>query len=114
VPLLRRWIEELPREEREPPQLVRARRRGDTTVELVFSEAVRAGEDATGAERAENYRLSDAAKILEARLNEDLRTVTLTTAPLRTGQSYTLTVSAVADRADRPNSVVQGASIAVR
>ncbi|MGH7955912.1 MAG: hypothetical protein ACREH8_02745, partial [Opitutaceae bacterium] len=113
VTLLRRWIEELPREESEPPQLVRARRRSETVVEAVFSEAVQAGSGATGAERAQSYRLSDDARVLAVRLNDDLRTVALTTTPLRSEHPYTLAVINVADRADKPNSIASGASIPV-
>lgn len=113
VAVLRRWIEGMPREEQEPPHLVRARRRGEATVEVVFSEAVQAGSGEAGAERVKSYRLSDGAEVRAARLEEDLRTVTLTTTSLNPDRPYTLAVKSVADRADQPNAVVGEASIPV-
>ena len=94
--------------------MVRARRRGESTIEAVFTEALAAGAGANGAERAENYRLSGGARIVSARLEGDLRTVTLETTPLGGGETHTLTVSSVADRADRPNQIAEGTTITVR
>jgi len=112
--LLREWIEALPREENTPPNLVRARQTGDTTIDVVFTEAVRAGIEAGGSERPENYGLPAGTQVLSAVLQTDGRTVTLTTTPLPAGQALVLTVSDVADRAVTPNRIAPGTSVTVQ
>jgi hypothetical protein len=110
--LLREWIEGLPRREQEPPQILRARQRNETTIEVVFSEAVQPGAGIGGAERIDSYRLSNDGGVLAARLHDDARTVALTTTPLSSGTRYALTITRVADRAEGPN-VLNQATVAV-
>jgi uncharacterized repeat protein (TIGR03806 family) len=111
--VLEQWIAELPRDESVPPQLVRARRRGDA-IEATFSEALHPGAETGGAERAEYYALDGGGKILSAKLKDDGRTVALETSPLAAGQSYTLTVTGVVDRATKPNRIREGTMIKVQ
>jgi glucose/arabinose dehydrogenase len=109
--LLREWIEALPRHEQEPPRIVRVRMRGENVIEVVFSEAVQTGSGTRGAERAANYRLADGGDILAARLQDDLRTVTLTTSPLPSGKTHRLIAGGIADRAEPQNSLVETTTV---
>jgi hypothetical protein len=70
-------------------------------VTAVFDEAV----DETSSETAANYQLNHGVTVSGAALDPDLQTVTLTTTPLTEHRSYTLTTSAVKDRAQSPNTV---------
>jgi uncharacterized repeat protein (TIGR03806 family) len=112
--LLREWIEALPRDESDPPRLARVRQTGATTIEAMFTEAVRPGTETGGAERPESYGLTGGAQVLSAVLKEDGRTITLTTTPLPEGQALTLTVGDVADRAATPNRIAPGTAMAVQ
>lgn len=107
IALLRDWIEGMPRREQEPPRILRARRRGEIALELVFSEAVEAGRGPTGAERRENYRLATGGEILAARLADDARTVTLTTSPVRASEDCAVVARQIADRAETPNLLAE-------
>jgi hypothetical protein len=86
------------------PTLVSAGTLGDNRVVAVgFSEAV----EQSSATAIGNYTLNNGAMVQAASLNDDLRTVVLTTTPLAQG-SYTLTVNSVRDRATTPNTILPG------
>lgn len=88
------------------PTIASAGTLGDNRlVTVVFSEPV----EQSSATAASNYNLNNGVTILGAALNDDLRTVVLTTTPL--GQaSYTLTVNNVRDRASSPNTILAGST----
>jgi len=83
------------------PTLVQVESRSDRTLRVVFSESVAAA----GAQLSANYRLNGGATVSAAVAEPDGRTVLLTVSPLIFGQSYTLTVNNVTDRAGTPNPI---------
>lgn len=86
------------------PQLVRAELHGANVVELVFTEAL----DRTSSENITNYQISPSVTITHASLEGDsLNHVFLQTENHQQGQSYTITVQNVIDRADVPNTIAQ-------
>jgi hypothetical protein len=84
------------------PTLALVQNIGATLVSVTFSEAV---EPVTGTNRF-NYALNGGVAITGAQFGADGRTVLLTTSPLTYGNSYTLTVNNVRDRAATPNTIL--------
>jgi len=78
-----------------------------TTVEVVFSEPVATA----SAQTLGNYSLNNGVTISAAVLGADLRTVTLTTSALVTG-NYLLTVNNVTDQATPPNAIAPNSQAA--
>jgi hypothetical protein len=88
------------------PTLVGAGTLGDNrVVSVTFSEPV----ELASATDASNYTLNNGALVQSASLNNDLRTVVLTTTPLAQ-TTYTLTVNNVRDRATTPNTILAGST----
>jgi CotH kinase protein/Lamin Tail Domain/PA14 domain/Putative Ig domain len=83
------------------PTLVQVENRSDQTLRVVFSESVATA----GAQVSGNYRLNGGVTVSAAVADPDGRTVLLTVSPLTFGQSYTLTVNNVTDRAGTPNPI---------
>ncbi len=87
-----------------PPALFRVFNAGATTVRVVFSEPV---EIATATNRL-NYAIDGGVSISAAAFGSDTRTINLTVSTLTYGNSYTLTVNNVRDRATTPNAIAAG------
>jgi sialate O-acetylesterase len=81
-----------------PPVLLSAVVLTGTVIELVFNEPLLGSTVTPSA----HYQLTGGGAVTQAVLSPDLRTVTLATLPLATGQVYTLTVTNVADLAGNP------------
>ena len=91
-----------------PPEIVEVNLHGADILEVVFSESV----DRTSGETISNYQISPAVAVLEASLiGENLDRVLLTTAEHQPGQSYTLTVSGIKDRATVANTIAQNTQV---
>ncbi len=85
-----------------PPTIVSvANLGGNSTVSILFSEAV----EASTATQKSNFQLNNGAGVLSAVLDSDARTVVLTTTPMTVGVSYTLTINSVRDRGSIPNTI---------
>ena len=84
-----------------PPTINTTTALSSTSVRVVFSESV----TQASAETAANYSISGGIAISAASLGGDLVTVTLTTAQLTEGTTYTLTINNVADRSPSPNTI---------
>lgn len=83
-----------------PPGILSVTLHGATLLELVFTEAL----DRTSAETASNYKINNGIAVSSASLvGENLDRVYLTTSSHQPGQSYTITVSGIRDRATAPN-----------
>ena len=81
------------------PQISSVQAQGTPTQAVVtFSEYV----EQASAETASNYAIDNGVTVSAAGLGDDGRTVTLTTAPLTQGITYTLTVNNVVDLASNP------------
>ena len=81
------------------PQISSVQAQGTPTRAVVtFSEYV----EQASAETASNYAIDNGVTVSAAGLGDDGRTVTLTTAPLTGGITYTLTVNNVVDLASNP------------
>lgn len=99
--------------EYEPPDVIKPTiddvlMHGGDVVELVFSEAV----DRTSAENAANYLISGSIDVKSAALVGDTYTsVYLKTDPHTNGETYTVTVSNIIDRASVPNVITAGTSV---
>jgi hypothetical protein len=90
------------------PTIVSAVNLGDNTrVTLLYSEPV----EVSSATHAANYSLNHSASVSAARMVGDARTVVLETSPLSAGQTYTLTVNNVRDRATTPNTILPNSTI---
>jgi len=89
------------------PYIVRAQNSGQTTLIVVFSEAVAS----SGALDLAHYSLTPAIHISSIALGADLKTVVLTTAPLTFDSTYTLTVNDVQDRAATPNTIAPNSQV---
>ena len=76
-------------------------------VNVTFSEPV----SPASAILAINYALNNGATVSGAAMTGDPRTVQLTTSPLSTGLTYTLTVNNVADTAIPPNTIAANSQI---
>lgn len=88
-----------------PPTLVSVAARGDATkVVLVFSKPLEQG----SAETPANYAIDPGIRVEKASRGLDLRTVTLTTAPLQEGVDYTLTLRGLHDCSTPPAAVAAG------
>ncbi|MBN2414434.1 Ig-like domain-containing protein [bacterium] len=93
------------------PTIVAVQMHGNDIVELVFSEAV----ERTSAEIAANYQISGSIAVQSAALVGDAYTsVYLSTSPHTNGQSYTVTVSNIIDRATVPNVIIAGMQASYR
>ena len=84
------------------PTLVKVENRANRILKVTFSEALLASR----AQIAANYQVSGNASVEGAVLEPDGQTVVLTVSPLIYGESYTLTVSGVSDRAGAPNFIL--------
>jgi len=71
----------------------------DDEIELVFDEPVRAGTSGSGAENVAHYNLIGGGTVVDATLDSDQRTVTLTTTALTPGRAGLIVVAGVADTA---------------
>ncbi|MCX8157225.1 MAG: lamin tail domain-containing protein [Verrucomicrobiae bacterium] len=90
-----------------PPQVVRAFNVGSNEVRLVFSEPLAAAT----ATNAANYAFTNGLAVQSARLSEDGLTVSLGTAGLNYGVTYTLTLQGISDRASTPNVLASGTTV---
>jgi hypothetical protein len=91
-----------------PPLLMSAVLHGADVLELVFSEAL----DRTSSETKGNYAISPYVDILQISLAGDsLNRVFLNTAAHTPGESYSITVANIADRAAVPNVIAVGTKI---
>jgi len=88
------------------PTLVSALVVSETSVNVVFSEAV----NAVSAENSNNYQIDRGITVTSARLSSDDRTVSLTVSPLTEDIAYTVSVSNVQDLAESPNIIVAESS----
>ncbi|MCF6325340.1 MAG: DUF5011 domain-containing protein [Gammaproteobacteria bacterium] len=85
------------------PTLVTASATSDTTVDILFSEAV----NAVSAETSANYQLNLGISVDAASLNADERSVRLTISPALTEETtYTVSVSNIQDQASSPNTII--------
>ncbi len=91
----------------EKPKLVAIQNSGQNQLVVSFSE----GLAAPGATNPANYSLDKGIAITGAAFGTDFSTVLLTTGTLTYGQSYTLTVNNVTDRAAQPNAILPGSTI---
>jgi len=88
-----------------PPEMTLVQLHGSRVLEVVFSEAV----DRTSAQNIGNYAVSPHVAVLKASLQgDDLNRVFLDTEDHQPGQSYTLTVNNIVDRATPPNPIQPG------
>ncbi len=87
--------------DRTPPRLVSAANLSLTNLNVSFSEPV----EVATATNLLNYALSSSVSILAAEPGLGATNVVLTTSPLVSSVSYTLTVSGVRDQADFPNTI---------
>ena len=81
----------------EPVQIDSATCTTDTSVVIYFSEKVLTSEDENSAENIDNYHIDNDITILRVGVSFDLQRATLITTPHEYGQTYTLTVSNIAD-----------------
>ncbi|MCI0698048.1 Ig-like domain-containing protein [candidate division KSB1 bacterium] len=94
---------ELPLVDRTPPSVSNVRLINPTTVELLFSEPVANA----SAQTKSNYTIDKGIVVVSATLQADTRTVNLTTSAHAAGETYSLTVRNVADRATPANVMSQ-------
>jgi hypothetical protein len=87
-----------------PPELVAAAPKGETQIDVIFSEAL----DKFSAESAANYSISNGVLVLGAILDGDQTTVHLITSTHERDRSYTLSVSNVKDTDG--NTIAAGSS----
>jgi hypothetical protein len=74
---------------------------GSTQVIVVYSESV----EQVSATKSSNYVINNGITVISASLGTDLKTVTLTTSSHTDGETYSLIVNNVKDRASTPNVV---------
>ena len=85
-----------------PPTVISVANLGDAqTVSVLFSEPL----EASSATQAGNYTLNNGASVGAAAFANNSSTIVLTTSPLTTGRTYTLTINNVRDRASIPNTI---------
>lgn len=84
-----------------PPQLIRAEAMTGTSVALIFSESL----DRESAEQESNYQINNGIGIIQALLDQDQKTVHLTTSAHESGKSYTVIVDNIKDLAPNPNKI---------
>jgi hypothetical protein len=89
-----------------PPAVASFRAVNQQTLEIVFNEAV----SVASAQNAANYAISNNVTVQNAQLQQDTRTVRLTTSAHATGVNYTITIRNIADRAATPNVMTQPAT----
>lgn len=89
-----------------PPVVANVRAANQTAVEVFFSEPV----TKASAEDKINYTIDKGIVISSAALQADTRTVQLTTSPHTDGETYTLTVRQIADRAIPANVMPEAAT----
>ncbi|MDZ7290150.1 MAG: fibronectin type III domain-containing protein [candidate division KSB1 bacterium] len=92
--------------DRTPPTIVSFRAVTQQTLEVVFDEAV----SSTTAQNSANYTITPGITIQSAKLQQDTRTVVLTTSLHAVDVNYTLTIRSIADRASTPNIMSQPAA----
>lgn len=92
-----------------PPQVVRAYNLGTGEVRVVFSEAL----TAATATNIASYTLTPNVAVVRAILSEDGLSVTLTTAGLTLGETYTLRLEGLMDRASTPNLIAPDTAVAL-
>ncbi|MCI0494766.1 Ig-like domain-containing protein [candidate division KSB1 bacterium] len=90
-----------------PPQLIRAEAMSGTSVAVTFSEAL----DRISAEQESNYLINEGISIIQASLDQDQKTVHLTTSAHESGKSYTLAVNNISDLAPNPNKIAPNSKI---
>jgi len=86
-----------------PPTILLTNIKDGTHVEVTFSEDV----ERESAEKEENFIISNGIRVIEAILNENKRTVQLITTSHQSGQTYTLMINNIRDRAPSPNVIEQ-------
>ncbi len=84
-----------------PPTLVSIYNTGLNTLVATFSEGLRT----PGATNPANYAITPGMAVSSAAFGSDAATVVLTTTPLTFGNTYTLTVNNLQDRAATPNTI---------
>jgi len=88
------------------PTVVSASGTSETSVNVVFSEAV----NAVSAENNSNYQIDQGIGVTASSLNDDGRTASLTVSQLTEDTSYTVSVSNVQDLAESPNTIIAQSS----
>jgi len=89
-----------------PPTLISVLATSDTSVDVVFSEAVSG--DSAG--NIDNYKIEQGIAVTASNLNSAGRTASLTVSELTEGTSYTVSVSNVQDLAESPNTIIAQSS----
>ena len=84
-----------------PPQIARVDVLSSTRVDILFTEMV----DKETAENIHNYVLEDSVDVISAKLDSNQVRVHLTTTPHDYGQSYSIQVRNIQDRAAKPNKM---------
>jgi len=79
---------------------------GEESLSVTFDESVAAGTNEGGSEEPARYQLSPAGTVLGVELQEDDRTVVLSVEGLVDGETYSLSINPVEDRAASPNASV--------
>jgi len=92
-----------------PPSVLQTYNFGTTNVQLLFSEEV---EQATATD-LRNYAFADGPVITGAVLDFSGTVVTLTTSPLAYGDSYSLLIHGVQDRAMVPNTIASNSVVVI-
>lgn len=90
-----------------PPEIKSVRTLSLNTVEVVFSEAIETG----SAENINNYSINYDISINQAQLQSDTKSVYLQTSTHTAGQSYTLTINNIIDRAPAQNVIAPNTTI---
>ncbi len=85
-----------------PPKVTLVINNSATSLLVTFSEPI----DPASASVAQNFRLSGGVSVSGASAGADGRSVILTTTPMTFGNTYTLTVNNVKDRARTPNAII--------
>jgi len=90
-----------------PPQVSSARGLSLNSIEVVFNEAI----EKESAENINNYSINNGISINGASLQNDTRTVHLSTTLHTEGQSYSLTINNIFDRAPAPNMIAANTAV---
>ena len=86
------------------PSLADVNLTSTTGLEVVFSEPV----EQASAQQSANYVITQGVSVLSAVLQGDLKTVRLVTSEHVEGETYTLTLNGIRDRAVEPNTIAPG------
>ncbi|MDZ7260776.1 MAG: fibronectin type III domain-containing protein, partial [candidate division KSB1 bacterium] len=89
-----------------PPSISSVIILNETAVDVTFSEAV----DKESAETEANYHIDKLVKVLYAILDDNLKLVHLITTSHQRGQTYTITINNIKDRAPTPNVIPANSS----